>query len=114
VKYSPSVAPVDVRAQMAGGDLEIRIEDRGAGIPPEDLKRVFDKFYRIQRRDATRGVGLGLAISKGIIDAHGGRIWAENRPEGGTTVVFTLPLTSPDGVRTGNGSGTWVPTDRAS
>lgn len=114
LKYSPPGAPVDVRAQTAGGELELRIEDRGAGIPPEDLKRVFDKFYRIQRRDATRGVGLGLAISKGIIEAHGGRIWAENRPQGGTTVVFTLPLTSSDGVRTGNGSGTWVTTDRAS
>ncbi len=114
VKYSPPGAPVDVRAQMAGTELQIRIEDRGSGIPPEDLKRVFDKFYRIQRRDATRGVGLGLAISKGIIEAHGGRIWAENRPEGGTTVAFTLPLTSPVGAQTGNGSGAWATTDRVS
>jgi two-component system sensor histidine kinase KdpD len=114
VKYSPPGSPVDIRAQMAGADLQIRIEDRGAGIPPEDLKRVFDKFYRIQRRDATRGVGLGLAISKGIIEAHGGRIWAENRPDGGTTVAFTLPVASPGPAQTANGSGAWVTTDRAS
>lgn len=114
IKYSPPEMPIDIRADVSGDEVQIRIADRGAGIPPRDLKRVFDKFYRIQREDSTRGVGLGLAISKGIIDAHGGRIWAENRPEGGTTVIFTLPLASPVSKPRSNGSGAWAVTDRAS
>jgi two-component system, OmpR family, sensor histidine kinase KdpD len=114
IKYSPSEMPIDIRADVTGDAVQIRIDDRGAGIPPRDLERVFDKFYRIQRADATRGVGLGLAISKGIIDAHGGRIWAENRPGGGTTVIFTLPLASPVSMQRSNGSGAWAMTDCAS
>ncbi len=113
LKYSPSDAPVDIRAQVAGADVQIRIEDRGAGIPSGDLKRIFDKFYRVQREDGTGGVGLGLAISKGIIEAHAGRIWAENRPQGGTTVVFTLPL-APGNVQRSDGSEAWAMRDRAS
>jgi two-component system sensor histidine kinase KdpD len=62
------------------------------GIPREDLKRVFDKFYRVQRPESVSGTGLGLAICKGIVEAHGGFIAAENRPGGGTTITFTLPL----------------------
>jgi two-component system sensor histidine kinase KdpD len=92
VKYSPPDAPIEIRAQQAGGKVEIRVEDRGPGIPPGDLARVFDKFYRIQRGGGAGGVGLGLSISQGIIEAHGGRIWAENRPGGGTAFVFTLPV----------------------
>ena len=66
--------------------------DRGIGIPPEDLSRVFDKFYRVQRPGQVTGTGLGLAISKGIIEAHGGRIWASEREGGGTVITFALPL----------------------
>ncbi len=67
------------------------IADRGPGIPPGDEQRIFDKFYRAQTADA-RGVGLGLAICRAIIEAHAGRIWATNRPGGGATFAFTLPL----------------------
>ena len=63
------------------------------GIPKEDLERVFDKFYRVHRPDNVAGSGLGLSIAKGIIEAHGGKITAANRPGGGTSVRFTLPLT---------------------
>jgi two-component system sensor histidine kinase KdpD len=103
IKYSPPDAPIDIRARVTGDVVQIRIEDRGTGIPSGDMTRVFDKFYRIQRADMTRGVGLGLAISKGVIEAHGGRIWAENRPEGGTTVVFELPIGPPAHVQRGDG-----------
>jgi two-component system sensor histidine kinase KdpD len=72
--------------------LEISVTDRGVGIPKEDLERVFDKFYRVQRPDNVSGTGLGLSISKGITEVHGGRIWAENRPRGGTIIKMKLPL----------------------
>ena len=66
--------------------------DRGVGIPPADLGLVFDKFYRVQRRGSDSGTGLGLSICKGIVEAHGGQIRADNRPGGGTVVTFWLPL----------------------
>ncbi|HYM91823.1 MAG TPA: ATP-binding protein [bacterium] len=114
LKYSSPTTPVDLRAEVTGDEVQIRTEDRGVGVPPNDLKRIFDKFYRVQREGAGGGVGLGLAISKGIIEAHGGRIWAENRPGGGTTVVITLPLASPTSMQRSNGSTAWALTDRAS
>jgi two-component system sensor histidine kinase KdpD len=91
-KYSPGGAPIDVTARQAGDQVEITVADRGSGIRSEDLTRVFDKFYRVQRRDGAGGTGLGLSISKGIVEAHGGRIWAENRTGGGTVVTIALPL----------------------
>lgn len=92
VKYSPREAPIDISAKMLGDDeLEISVADRGIGIPPADLPRIFDKFYRVQRADGAQGTGLGLAICKGIVEAHGGRIAAENRPAGGTVVSIRLP-----------------------
>jgi two-component system sensor histidine kinase KdpD len=72
--------------------VQVQVSDRGIGIPAGDLERIFEKFYRVQRPENVSGTGLGLSISRGIIEAHGGRIWAENRPGGGARVVFTLPL----------------------
>jgi two-component system sensor histidine kinase KdpD len=92
IKHSAADAPIEIAAHPAGAFLEIQVRDRGLGIPREDLKRVFDKFYRVQRPDSVSGTGLGLAICKGIIEAHGGFIVAENRPGGGTIITFTLPL----------------------
>jgi two-component system sensor histidine kinase KdpD len=74
--------------------VEITVADQGVGIPPEDLNRVFDKFYRVQRLDNVNGTGLGLAISKGIVDAHGGFISAENRSGGGTIITIAIPVES--------------------
>jgi two-component system sensor histidine kinase KdpD len=91
LKYSPQESPLEIRAQMAGAFVEITVADRGVGIPQEDLSRIFDKFYRVQRPDNVNGTGLGLAIGKGIVDAHGGFISAENRPGGGTIITIALP-----------------------
>jgi two-component system sensor histidine kinase KdpD len=92
IKYSSSGTSVDISARVTNSHLEIAIADRGAGIPSEDLQRVFDKFYRVQRPDGVTGTGLGLAICKGIIEAHRGNIRAENREGGGTLFTLSLPL----------------------
>ena len=92
LKYSPADQPIDIKAHAAGAFLEIEVADRGTGIPPEDLNRIFDKFYRVQRPDNVSGTGLGLSISKGIVQAQGGFIGAENRAGGGTIISISLPL----------------------
>jgi len=92
IKYSPSGSPIEISAKLANGYIEIEVADSGVGIPHEDLSRVFDKFYRVQRPDNVTGTGLGLSISKGIVQAHGGFIAAENRSGGGTIVTLALPL----------------------
>ncbi len=91
LKYSPPDAPIDVSARLAGDRLELTVADRGVGIPPADLAFVFDKFYRVQRRGADTGTGLGLSICKGIVEAHGGKIHADNRPGGGAILTLWLP-----------------------
>jgi two-component system sensor histidine kinase KdpD len=92
IKYSPADTAIEIKAHAAGAFLEIEVADRGTGIPAEDLSRVFDKFYRVQRPDNVSGTGLGLSISKGIVQAQGGFIAAENRPGGGTIITVSLPL----------------------
>jgi two-component system sensor histidine kinase KdpD len=96
LKYSPDGSPIDIKARQIGREIQIEIADRGIGIPPQDLAHIFDKFYRIQRPDNVTGTGLGLSICKGIIEAHGGRITAENRPGGGTIIRLVLPVSKPD------------------
>jgi len=93
---------VEIAARMVGKHLEVTVADRGAGIPPGDLGRVFDKFYRVQRPEWAGGTGLGLSISRGIVEAHGGSIEAHNRPGGGTIIRLALPLDEerPAAVRT--------------
>ena len=92
-KYSPPGTAVRMSGARVDGELRLSVEDEGPGIPPEHLERVFDKFVRLTGGGppAQPGTGLGLAISRGIVRAHGGRIWAENRPEGGSRFVVTLP-----------------------
>lgn len=92
LKYSPNNQPIDVLVRADGSSVVIEVADRGPGIPPEDLDRVFDHFYRLQRGGRVGGTGLGLSICKGIVEAHGGVIRAENRPGGGARFVITLPL----------------------
>ncbi|MBN1583431.1 MAG: sensor histidine kinase KdpD, partial [Anaerolineae bacterium] len=97
LKYSPPETPIDIRAWMAEGEVTVQVADRGIGIPVDDLERVFDKFYRVQRPDNVTGTGLGLAISKGFVEAHGGRIWAENRMGGGAAFTIALPAERANG-----------------
>jgi two-component system sensor histidine kinase KdpD len=73
------------------GDVEVEVADRGPGVPRDDAERVFDKFYRARGREGG-GVGLGLTICRGVVLAHGGRIWVEDRRGGGASFRFTLPL----------------------
>ena len=113
IKYSPAGTCIRICACPAGSDepcflpaanlpvgsVIVAVEDEGIGIPPEQLERVFERFWRAEsgRRRRAAGTGLGLAICKGIVEAHGGHIWAENRPAGGCRLAFTLPLpTHPD------------------
>jgi two-component system sensor histidine kinase KdpD len=92
VKYSPDKSLIEVQVWQDGEWAHITISDRGLGIPEEDLVRVFDKFYRVQRPDNITGTGLGLAICKGIVEAHNGQVAARRRPDGGTIMVIMLPL----------------------
>jgi two-component system sensor histidine kinase KdpD len=95
VKYTPPGTPVEITASVEGGVVRVDVADQGPGLPPGEEARVFDKFYRVAGAPPGGGVGLGLTICRGIIAAHGGRIWAENRPEGGAVFRFTLPLVGP-------------------
>ncbi len=92
LKYSPLEKPIEIRARVSKQDLEISIADRGEGIPVDDLERIFDKFYRVQRPDNVSGTGLGLSICKGIVEAHHGCIQAENRRGGGAIFRIRVPL----------------------
>lgn len=92
VKYSPESSLIEICATWDDRNAHLQVLDRGAGIPPDDLARIFDKFYRVQRPESVSGTGLGLSISKGIVDAHGGQIHAYNREGGGTILEVILPL----------------------
>jgi two-component system, OmpR family, sensor histidine kinase KdpD len=90
VKYTPVRSGLDISASVSDGAVLVEVADRGPGFAPGEEERVFDKFYRGQTAES-RGVGLGLAICRAIVEAHGGKIWAENRPGGGAVFRFTLP-----------------------
>ncbi|WP_338251244.1 ATP-binding protein [Dictyobacter halimunensis] len=96
VRYTPPDSPIDISVDVTDSEIRVSVADRGPGIPQSDLERIFDKFYRVsgatRRATSIMGTGLGLAVCRGLIEAHGGRIWAENRPGGGAIVRFTLPL----------------------
>jgi two-component system, OmpR family, sensor histidine kinase KdpD len=96
LKYSPSGSAIDIQGRQVADEVHIEISDRGVGVPTKDLSHIFDKFYRLQSPDNVAGTGLGLSICKGIAEAHGGRIEAENRPGGGTTIRFILPMLEPE------------------
>ncbi len=91
-KYSAPGTPIEISAAAHDGQLTVEIADRGRGLPPEDLDRVFEKFYRAGNAAGRPGAGLGLAICRGIIELHGGTIVAQNRPGGGAVFRFSLPL----------------------
>jgi len=90
-KYTPPDAIVEVIAQSAGDEMRVTVADDGPGIRPGSEQEIFNKFSRGVRESAIGGVGLGLAICKAIVEAHGGSISASNRAEGGAAFTFTLP-----------------------
>ncbi|MFA4903323.1 MAG: ATP-binding protein [Desulfobaccales bacterium] len=96
LKYTPPGSPLAIRAVKQDQEIEVEVSDSGPGFPPEDLQRIFEMFERGTRNLDQKGYGLGLSICRAIVEAHGGRIWAENRPGGGATVRFTLPLEAND------------------
>ena len=91
LKYAPANTTVSILARVEGETVHVQVCNQGPPVPPEHLQKIFDKFYRITAADRVTGTGLGLSICKGIIEAHGGRIWAENIPDG-FAFNFTLPL----------------------
>ncbi len=93
VKYSPQGGQVRFAARLEGGFCLISVSDQGLGMPPEELERVFEKFYRVDNSNsAVEGTGLGLSIVKYLVEAHGGKTWMESEVGVGSTVCFTLPL----------------------
>jgi two-component system sensor histidine kinase KdpD len=100
--YTPPGSPIEISTRVEGDEIVVSVADRGPGIPPDDLTRIFDKFYRVKniqtKLPSAPGSGLGLAVSRGMVEAHGGRIWAENRPGGGAIFRFTLPVEETEGV----------------
>ena len=94
-KYTPPGTVITVAAEAAAGSLVVTVSDKGPGIPKGQEESIFEKFTRGRSESATPGVGLGLAISRAIVDAHHGRIWAQNGPDGGARFTFTLPLGLP-------------------
>ena len=91
IKYSPVDLPIRIDASVAGSEIELRVSDRGCGIPSEERKAIFGKFARGAGTSQTPGIGLGLPICKGFVEAHEGRIWVEGRPGGGSVFCVTLP-----------------------
>ena len=94
LRYSPAGEPPHLTSSRLGERVEIRVIDRGPGIPPDDWDRVFLPFQRLGDTDNTTGIGLGLALSRGLTEAMGGTLEPEETPGGGLTMVISLPAVS--------------------
>jgi len=94
-KYSPPDTTITIRAWQEDGEVRVAVSDEGVGVPPEKIPALFEPFYRLERKVEyqQKGLGLGLALCREIVERHGGRIWAESAGEGsGLTVIFALPV----------------------
>ena len=90
LKFTPPEGRVEVSAEAGDREVVVTVSDTGPGIPPEDREQVFDRFWQVRRSDRA-GAGLGLAIVRGIVESHGGRVWVDESPDGGSVFCFTLP-----------------------
>jgi two-component system, OmpR family, sensor histidine kinase KdpD len=94
-QYSPPGSTITVTATFSSDELQIAVRDHGVGITPQDLDRVFERFYRgLDARQQRFGTGMGLAITRGLLAAEGGRVWAENHPGGGAIFTIAVPAES--------------------
>lgn len=91
-KFTPESGTIKVTVRQRENSIIVSVSDTGAGIPPEDLSKVFDRFWQVQRTGSTGGSGLGLSIAKAIVEAHGGSIWVESHLGKGSSFSFTLPV----------------------
>jgi two-component system phosphate regulon sensor histidine kinase PhoR len=92
IKFTPQGGQVIVNVTQQDHEIQFAISDTGIGIDSEDLPRIFERFYKVDRSRATSGTGLGLAIARHLVEAHGGKIWAESEVGKGSTFYFTIPL----------------------
>ena len=97
IKFTNPGGSITLSARADGPEILVSVRDSGVGVPPDDLPRIFERFYKVDKARAAGpegdgGTGLGLAIAKHIVQAHGGRIWAESRYGEGSTFYFTLPM----------------------
>jgi K+-sensing histidine kinase KdpD len=92
IKYSPEGGEIRISGQVRSEQIIICVQDQGAGIAREDMPHVFDRFYRAdEAAKNTKGAGLGLYLSRAVVEAHQGRIWVEPRTEGGARICFSIP-----------------------
>src|SRR5690606_40250761 len=96
--FTPEGGRIEVSLRREGDEAVFSVSDTGPGIAPEDLANLFQPFWQAQR-SGTEGAGLGLSIARGIVEGHGGRIWAESSPGDGSTFHFTIPLHLPGPAR---------------
>ncbi len=99
LRYTPQKGHIHVAVMPVAEGVQVTVQDSGSGFDPQDLPRIFEQFYRGEqaRTRATGGAGLGLAIARAVVEAHNGRIWAKNVPDGGALVGFVLPTPSANG-----------------
>lgn len=96
IKFSEPETVILISAGVSEDTIRVGVRDTGPGIPPEDAERIFERFVKgtnIPQQDAS-GLGLGLAVARQIVNAHGGRVWVERAPGGGSEFVFVLPIAS--------------------
>ena len=92
VKFTPADGRIEVHAAEVNGEIQVAVADTGPGIAPEDVERIFEEFQQTDVGAGKReGTGLGLALSKRLVELHGGRIWVESEAGAGSRFVFTLP-----------------------
>ena len=92
IKFTPPGGEIEVSAYQQSDSIIYYVKDNGKGIPPKDLERIFERFYKIDRSRSERGTGLGLSISRHLVEAHNGNIWAESQPGQGSTFFFRIPI----------------------